>query len=89
MLMYLSVCLLDVMYCTMIRDLLCDHVISTCLVTKALQDAGLPYSVIEHAAVGYVYGKNQPTKTTPNGKVVSCSPSKPCESIIVTSPKIT
>ena len=26
-------------------------------VTKALQDAGLPYSAIEQAAVGYVYGK--------------------------------
>lgn len=26
-------------------------------VTKALQDAGLPYSAIEQAAVGYVYGE--------------------------------
>ena len=27
------------------------------VVTKALQDVGLPYNVIEQAAVGYVYGK--------------------------------
>ena len=26
-------------------------------VTKALRDAGLPYSAIEQAAVGYVYGE--------------------------------
>ena len=33
-------------------------------VTKALQDAGLPYSAIEQATVGYVYGKTPVLQNT-------------------------
>ena len=42
----------------MSHDLIYESRDLTYVVTKALQDAGLPYSVIEQAAVGYVYGKS-------------------------------